>query len=211
MLTSEYLLDMLRALDQEDPDDQTLALSPDDCLLLRQLQEQLFDARATLSTEDSARLVEALAARPDVCGSFLDDLYSRDLVKQVPKFVKRTLRFDPMVTTRLPHGPVNTYLRQAMQSYVHGLFLGTVVLARAALEFALSERVPDAGTGSYSLEALITAASRYKLLDNYLVGLAGDVRVKGNIVLHQCPIEAHEALDVFTKARTVIEALYRTR
>lgn len=138
----------------------------------------------------------------------LDDYLSRSLSADVPDFVKRVMRLEPVPVPRLPEGPANVYLREAARCYFHGLNQGAVTLARAAVEQGLRECVPFAAQNRWTLDELIDAAGRFKSLSNVHMQMATDVQRLGNTVLHSQPCSSEQACQALTKARGVLETLF---
>lgn len=107
-------------------------------------------------------------------------------------------------------------IREATRCHLFGLDKACAALCRAALEKALSERVPadelnaqrarrrDSG----DLECMIDAAGK-TLLDARLVGFAHTVRIKGNEVMHgRSADEAADSFLLLTDTRLLIERLF---
>jgi hypothetical protein len=207
--TSAYLLAQLDELDRNDPPDVGgEAAAEEDRELLRQLQQAALDGRVGLSKAECGQIEQVLGSNPEACEVLLDDCLARRMVKQVPRFVTRLMRFEPILVSALPQGPSNTYLREAVRCYVYGLNSGAVALARAAVEEALSERVSDVCGPGLKLDSLVDVAGRLGILDGVHRQMAGDVKRAGNSVLHDQPCDADRACDVLTKARAVLEVLF---
>ena len=138
----------------------------------------------------------------------LDDYFTRQLLDDIPAIVQRVMKFEQIVVAKVPTGPVNVYLREAVRCHIHGLHQGAVTLARAAMEQGLRERVPFAAQNRWTLDELVDAAARFAILKPVHLQMATDVQHSGNRVLHQHPCTVNEASDVLTKARAVLEALF---
>jgi hypothetical protein len=176
--------------------------------ILATIRSNLLESYEALSTEESHRLVRLLRDYPDSCAWLLDDHLSKVLVSQIPRMVKRILRFQPIVVPAVPDAAVNAYLREAVRAYWFGLFQAAVSLARAALEHALRQRVPYGEQQRWSLDMLIEAADRGKLLAPAELQLATQVQHIANRVLHSKPCRPDEAFDALVSARGVMETLY---
>jgi hypothetical protein len=186
-------------------------MSPADHALIRRLEGILLESYEALSVEEGMQVHQVFSAEGDACEYLLDDYFSRHLVSKIPEIIARVMRFDPILVYTLPAGPVNAYLREAVRCYVHGLHQGAVVLARAAMELGLRERVPYALQNRWTLDELVDASGRFKVLDGAHLQMATDVQHCGNEVLHQKPCSPNNAYEALMKARAVLEQLFGER
>jgi len=194
--TSEFLLSHLRGDDLEPPEHR---LSPQ--------EEKEFEAVLSLITASVEVLlpVKLEDAIYQLRGAgrelewWLDDLLCRKFLKEIPKIVSRARRLEPVLVKRLPSKPVSVYLREAVRSYVHGLFQASVALSRSAVEHALRERMGSTD----DLVNLVKGAHKMKLLEGDLLQYANDIKT-----LHAGPVNHDGAFDVLVKARKVLEVLY---
>lgn len=140
----------------------------------------------------------------------LEDAYFRDLLKQVPKMVDRTLQLSQIVANRIPSTPTSAYLQEATRTYIAGFWQASVALSRAAVEEALREKAKNRNLGveAYELKLLLQAACRLGILDNAHLQLAREVQVIGNQVLHGKPTNDSEAWDALCAARGVLRHLF---
>lgn len=207
---SSYLREQLEDFDQDDsqttaePD----AISPDDRALLAKLQVMLVESYEALSTDECERVHSMFSANRGLCEYFLDDYFARRQIDDIPQIVQRVMKFEPIVVSKVPTGPVNVYLREAVRCHIHGLHQGAVTLARAAMEQGLRERVPFAAQNRWTLDELIDAAARFNVLKPMHLQMATDVQHSGNGVLHQQPCSVDRASEALTKARLVLEELF---
>lgn len=210
--TSRYLHEHLLSLDQDysviSEETASERLSGDDRALLQKLQAMLVESYESLSTRECERVHFFFRKSPDACKYELDDYFARFLVSQVPDIVKRVMQFEPVAISKAPGAPANVYLREAMRCYFFGLHQGAVTLARAAVEQALREQVPYARVNDWTLDALIDAAGRFKVLSPEHQQLATDVQHIGNKALHREPCSPHDASEVLVKTRITLLALY---
>lgn len=208
-MTSRYLREQLAEFDREEPEDGLGQVSGEDRALLTKMQRMLVESYESLSTDEYERIHAMFSSHRSVCEYFLDDYFARRLLDDVPRIVKRIMMFAPIIVTTSPKGSANVYLQEAVRSHVHGLHQGAVTLARAAVEQGLIERVPGAIENRWTLDELIDAAARFKILSPVHLQMATDVQHEGNRVLHREPCTANAAADVLTKARAVLEQLFR--
>jgi hypothetical protein len=151
---------------------------------------------------------------------FLDELYCRDLLRAVPKMVRRTLALAELALPSAANSESLVYLRESASCLIFGLSQAAVALARAAVESHLREvwaKLP--GNEAYAarqikLDDLISNLSKLFNLSKGAAGLsleeakwARSVQKAGNDVLHGSQIEADEALRVFEAARSMIQSM----
>jgi Domain of unknown function (DUF4145) len=139
--------------------------------------------------------------------TWLDDHYTRELLKRVPRYVKRTMQLSRLYASRPPSERTNLYLREATRTYVLGLWNASIALCRAALESALRDKLPDS-TPSWRLPQLLNGARAAGILGPVEADMAGRVKVFGDTVLHSVRGEAPAALAALTAARAVLEKLH---
>jgi len=156
---------------------------------------------------------------PETQQRLLDDTYCREVLKEVPDMVRRTLALKEL---QLPE--VNAefwvHLRESSKCLIRGLPQASVALARAAMESCLREaytKVP--GIKPYvarqkTLISLIKSLSQTFDLTKGQCGLseierdnATSVSEIAGGVLHDRPITEDLAFTVFNKARSVIQGV----
>jgi hypothetical protein len=191
---------------EEEEDDPTLGA---ECEKARQYFEQVLQALGADLVE--SHMVLSPPGDQTETGVFdehlMDDHYSRTLLAQIPKMVRRTLRLG-RVSGRSPAGTVNVYLREAARAYVMGLHQATVALARSALEQALRECIRLPGAEGWLLDRLLEGADKCKVLEPASLQSAKRVQRVGNAVIHGGPCDENAAFSVLSSARTVLEVLY---
>jgi hypothetical protein len=205
---STYLSESLDDFDREYAALEETAAG-DDRAILAKLETILVESYEVLSPDEYERVHQVFMARPSLCEYCLDNHFSRRLLRDLPQIVQRVMKFEPIVVAKVPTGPVNVYLREAVRCHIYGLHQGAVTLARAAMEQGFRERVPFAAQNRWTLDELIDAAGKFNTLERAHLQMATDVQHCGNRVLHQQPCSADQAADALTKARAVLEALFR--
>jgi len=173
--------------------------------MMAALQSVLLDSYESLSSEQTKNV---MGEYRDACEWLLDDYFCRKLLAEIPDMVQRLLRFDEIVVGQAPSETVQVYHRQAVRSYVFGLHQAAVALARAALEQALREQLPKVFSGLPTLDSLLDAAAKCRLVTVETLQTASDVQHAGNRVLHRRPCDSQESFDVLVKTRAVLEVLY---
>jgi len=88
-------------------------------------------------------------AAPDLVAESLNEHNTRQLIAEIPGYVQRTLEFSRLEAERVPSQITNTYLREAVRTYIYGLPQASVALSRSALEQSLKEALGRQGSGEY--------------------------------------------------------------
>ena len=160
-----------------------------------------------------------LRQAPETQQRILDDTYCREVLKEVPGMVRRTMELGEL---QLPDSQAQfwAYLRESSKCLILGLPQASVALARAAMEPCLGEAYTKfPGNKPYAtrqnkLISLITRLSKSFDLTKGQFGLseqeredATSVSTIAGGVLHDAPITEELALTVFNKARSVIQGV----
>jgi Domain of unknown function (DUF4145) len=142
----------------------------------------------------------------------LDEFYCRDLLKEVPAIVGRTVKLSHLTLSGIS-GSEFVYLREAAKCYIHGLPQAAVALARAALEDCLRKKFAKfwgkMAVAEKELKDLIDELARTKGLSREGRDWADKVREAGNAVLHAKGTDLPDPLTVIEMARKVILELSR--
>jgi hypothetical protein len=149
--------------------------------------------------------------RKDVLEDSLDSYYVRKCLNDAPKLVQRTMQLSAIGMKTVPSTAVGFYIREATRCFVYGFWGASVAMSRAALEQGLKEKVSGSSGVSgtrFELSDLVEAAGRLRLTDGATLGLADQVRVTGNRVIHARTSSHEEAWDTLTATRAVLMAIY---
>lgn len=139
----------------------------------------------------------------DEAPGLLNELYCRYFLREVPGIVERTIKMRHLTLPNVPRSEF-AYLREAVNCYLLGLPHAAVVMARAALEDCLRDRlakhVGKSTVAGLKLNELIKDRTLH--LSPQEQKWAHNVQNPANIVLHNRTAGAPVAIDV---ALTVIE------
>jgi hypothetical protein len=142
--------------------------------------------------------------------TFVDEVYCRDLLRDVPGFVERTLNLAKISLAGVANGESVVYLREAANCYIYGLPQAAIALARAAVEVHLrgkaSQLLGRAVVAEMDLKDLIDDRRLAALFPSDAKKNAHDIRVAANRVLHEEPATSDDALRVVQAARFVLTA-----
>ncbi|MBI3895672.1 MAG: hypothetical protein HY313_07045 [Acidobacteria bacterium] len=145
----------------------------------------------------------------DLSPVLLNQLYCRDLLRQVPEMVERTRKLLLLVLSEIKDQQSFIYLREAANCYILGLPQAAIALSRAAVEAhlrtAVSKHYGKKVVEEASFSKTINFAVRLRLLSPKGQKLVTKVKDAGDSVLHIRPAEYETtALDVLEAARAVI-------
>lgn len=101
-----------------------------------------------------AALDEFVENNTDKAEDWLDYSYCVEQIGAVPDMVRRTFQFSALGAITIPSEQTQHYIREASRSYIHGLFLSSVAMARCALEHALKEGLRRSGVVRFDGESL---------------------------------------------------------
>jgi hypothetical protein len=176
----------------------------------RTIARELLGCKERLTTKDRAVRYEILAlVAPDVVEGWLDEYFTREVIRKIPKMVERAMRLSNLGVEKSPPEQLNAYLQEATKCFVLGLPQAAIALCRAALEQGLRESVRRAGVSPVGeLSELIEIAVRSKVLRGASLQLANDVRLAGNRALHYGSLTDKNASDVLLKVRLVLMDLF---
>jgi hypothetical protein len=143
--------------------------------------------------------------------SQLDECFSRLLVPEIPRMVRRALQLEPMLIEEGPRADENPYVREATRCFLFGLFNASVALSRSALEQAFHKKLPlllQDRSKEDSLQMLIkTARTSVLKRATEVCDLADQVRKKANVIVHGSTCREAEALQVLRDTRKIISYL----
>jgi hypothetical protein len=212
---SGYLLERIRELD-DDGDDEELAgeEQQEARKLVDIVTRALLESRLALTDKLAVRAMEALfAGNREMLSDMFDDHYTRFFVRNVPKYVRRTVKLVSLVVKNVPSNEVRLYLHEAGRSFVFGHWLSSIALARATLETSLRNCIQAAGaTPDRELQMLIDTAGKLKLLDGQHRYLARQIQRSGNAIIHAAPKDQpteQTSFDTLVALRGVLLYLYK--
>jgi len=178
--------------------------------LVRDVVREVLESREWVSKELVSSFADPVERNRDVWRIRYDEHYSRELLRRVPKMVERTLSLSRLEASQTPAQATNLYIREATRCYILGLWAGCAALARAALEYALREKVDAAGGGApATLGRLLEAAARLRILDGPHLSLASVVKTGGDRVLHGGRASDTTAANIVAALSGVVLYLYR--
>jgi hypothetical protein len=124
----------------------------------------------------------------------IEEHFARELVRKLPKIVKRASSLDEVSDEEIHKGivphHVNEYFKEAHRCYLYGFPVACAVLCRAILASALESLCDPTGTMKQSIPtekyftALVEKARRSGLLTDDRPAWANDIRNAGNDAIH---------------------------
>ncbi|PYV29509.1 MAG: hypothetical protein DMG09_29835 [Acidobacteria bacterium] len=208
---SEFLAETLRDMDEGYPDDIPQGERQEAVETRDFVEAYTRDFIRSLEgfSHKDARKIPGNPSENWLLEYFLDEYYVRDMVKRIPKMVKRAAKLSQIFPRIIPSHAADLYLREATRSYIYGFWQASVAFSRAALEQGLRERVKQKlGDTPGKLSLLIQSAATCGLLDAAHRHLAGRVKLSGDRVLHGDPATDREAWETLCAARGVLVHLF---
>ena len=158
--------------------------------VIKVIVDDVIESRETLTDGKLAAIEKLVVQMPDAIGSFLDSRYTRDVMRAIPGYVKRTMELSRLAGSRLPSEMTNGYLREAVRTYIYGLPQASVTLCRAAMEQALKENLGYQGTGTFvKMEDLLDEAESAGVIDRVIRRSAREIADEADEVLHEKPAD----------------------
>ena len=209
---SEYVQDYISSLDWGSVRDLTpeeRAESKQTGKLIKMMVDALIASRETITGSKFKAFEQMVNSVPDLIKSELDERFTRDLIKGVPGYVERTMQLSRLDASRLPSKTTNSYLQEAVRTYIFGLPQASVALSRAALEQSLKENLGYQGTPtSIEMNTLLDEAEGAGVIDKTIRRLARKVANEANNVLHERPTSLAKTYEVLAMLRSVLQHLY---
>jgi len=209
---SQQVESFFDTLDSDDENDS----SPEGRHELRKIQkmvsvivDDVITSRETL-TDNKLRAIEKLVGEmPEVIKDFLNDRYTRDVIRAVPGYVSRTMKLSRLEGSGVPSKTTNTYLREATRTYIYGLPQASIALCRAAMEQALKENLGHQGVRTrMDMNQLLDEAEGGQIVDGSIRRMAQQIAKAANDVLHEKPADLPKAYEVLLMLRGVLQHLY---
>lgn len=169
----------------------------------------IIKSRETL-TESKLHGIESLIqSDPDLIGHFLDEFYTREVVRAVRGYVQRTMNLSRLQAARTPSTTTNSYLREAVRTYVFGFPQASIALSRAALEQALKEELGHQDRKVFlEMNSLLDEAEGAGVIDGVIRRTARRIATEADGVLHEKPADLAKAYNVLLMLRGVLQHIY---
>jgi hypothetical protein len=135
--------------------------------------------------------------------------YAFELIKVLARLNKKTFNLEAPPIMGLAPASVVSYLRESTRCWLYGFHGASVALGRACLEEALKARLParDTAKGT-TLEILINAAERRRILDDCMAKVAHAVRDTANKFLHGESISEKTSRETLDATRSLVEQIF---
>ena len=149
----------------------------------------------------------------------LVDVYARQLGGQFPRMIRRAEKLESLFVSRAVPEQVQDYLAEASKCYIAGRFIGSVLVCRSAIEFAVNNLLVSAGKqkeieqlehqGRRTLGNLILLAQEtLPWTHKATLEEADSVRKRVNIAVHFDRLEDDECRDLYFRTRGILRDLY---
>lgn len=177
--------------------------------LIRATVDDIIASREMVSEGHFAAVEKLLEQTPDWIRELLDERFTHDVIDAVPGYVSRTMELSRLDGSRTPSKTTNSYLREAVRTYIFGFPQASIALSRAALEQALKENLGYQSTGTFvTMAALLDEAESGDVIDSVVRRAAREIADEADDVLHEKPADLAKAYDVLLKLRGVLQHVF---
>lgn len=171
--------------------------------------DDIIASRESMVENRLAVIEKFVTAEPELVNHFLDERFTRDVIDAVPGYVSRTMELSRLESSRTPSKTTNSYLREAVRTYIFGFPQASIALSRAAMEQALKENLGYQATGTFvGMSDLLNEAEGGGIIDGPVRRMARKVANAADDVLHERPTDLKQASDVLVMLRGVLQHLY---
>jgi len=177
--------------------------------LVRTTVDDIIASREMVTEGKFAALEKQLEKTPDWIPALLDERFTRDIIKSVRGYVSRTMELSRLEGCRIPSETTNSYLREAVRTYIFGFPQASIALSRAALEQALKEELGHQGGEIFvDMNSLLDEAEGAGVIDGVIRKAARKMASEADAVLHEKPADLPKAYDVLLMLRGVLQHIY---
>jgi hypothetical protein len=135
--------------------------------------------------------------------------YAFELVKVLARVNKKAFNLVAPPISGVAPPSVVAYLRESTRCWLYGFHGASVALGRACLEESLKARLPVRETAKgTTLEILIEAAERRRILDDCMAKVAHTVRKSANDFLHGESITEKKSRETLDATRSLVEQIF---
>jgi len=173
------------------------------------LVNNIIASRESLVENKLAAIEKFVLAEPELVRDFLDERFTREMIRAVQGYVSRTMQLSALEGTRSPSQITNGYLQEAVRTYIFGFPKASIALSRAALEQALKEGLGYQGSKTFvDMNSLLDEAVDGGVLDGVIRKIARKLASEADAVLHESPADMTKAYDVLLALRGIFQHIY---
>lgn len=171
--------------------------------------DDIIASRESMVENRLAVIEKFVTTEPELVNHFLDERFTRDVIDAVPGYVSRTMELSRLESSRTPSKTTNSYLREAVRTYIFGFPQASIALSRAALEQALKEELGHQGVKIFlDMNRLLDEAEGGGVIDGVIRKTARKLATEADAVLHERPADLPKAYDVLLMLRGVLQHIY---
>jgi hypothetical protein len=131
------------------------------------------------------------------------------MIQSVPGYVSRTMELSRLEGSRTPSQTTNSYLQEAVRTYIFGFPQASIALSRAALEQSLKEELGHQDRRIFvDMNNLLDEAEGAGVIDIVIRKTARKIASEADAVLHERPADLPKAYDVLLMLRGVLQHIY---
>ena len=173
------------------------------------LVDDIIASRESLIENRLAVIDKFDVAYPELVRHFLDERFTRDVINSVRGYVSRTMELSRLEGSRTPSEMTNSYLREAVRTYIFGFPQASIALSRAALEQSLKEELGHQGKRIFlDMNNLLDEAEGGGVIDGVIRKTARKLASEADAVLHERPADLAKAYDVLLMLRGILQHVY---
>ena len=173
------------------------------------LVDDIIASRESLIEKSLAVIEKFDVAYPELVRHFLDERFTRDMIQSVPGYVSRTMELSRLEGSRTPSQTTNSYLQEAVRTYIFGFPQASIALSRAALEQSLKEELGHQDRRIFvDMNNLLDEAEGAGVIDIVIRKTARKIASEADAVLHERPADLPKAYDVLLMLRGVLQHIY---
>ncbi len=181
--------------------------------IVKFIVDDIIASRESLLENRLAVIEKFVLAEPELVKYFLDERFTQDVIDAVSGYVSRTMELSRLEGSRTPSKTTNSYLREAVRTYIFGFPQASVALCRAALEQALKESLGYQSSGTFlPMNQLLDEAENdpevAPVIDKYVRQMARKIANAADLVLHEKPTDLATAYEVLLLLRSVLQHIY---
>lgn len=178
-------------------------------LLVRATVDDIIKSREMLTEGKLADAEKILEKYPSWIPALLDERFTRDVIQSIRGYVSRTMELSRLEGSRTPSKTTNSYLREAVRTYIFGFPQASIALSRAALEQALKEELGHQGVKIFlDMNRLLDEAEGGGVIDGVIRKTARKLATEADAVLHERPADLTKAYDVLLMLRGILQHIY---
>ncbi len=203
---SESIQDFISQRGQDDAD-YYHQISAEDRKYIMNIIELIIFSRENISGKSFYKFEQFIKELPDPTIHMINDYLCNKFIHDIPCYVMRILDLSSIESSIKAPNIVNSFLKEAVRTYILGLPQASIVLCRSTLEQALKDKIPELNDDT-TLYTLIETAYNKNIIDQTIKSCSTEIRLTGRNAVHRNITELSQARDILIKLRGILQHLY---